>query len=344
LFKAYFVFYCQAAAGNIAKKLSLLRNGGDDLIASTSNATAAGLRSRESDLEQRLKAVGRTLTKLNTSLTATRDQRDVFKRYCSDIEAFLDEANSSLKYGSGTADDEAIGACIEEFTKLATQFVQKEASLETVNQLAYALPLSAESSDRVKRLNSRWQQLLADTKSQCRSLQKMLVSKQNFKEKCNDWLSFLNQVEKDLNVPLAGNYEALLKQKQNYETFENDLYSRQQTLFFILAEGREMMKDSQFAGNTELQSKLKRLDEQWQSIIEQTKRRRAGIMEAIAQWSKFHAQHALLQQRLLEAEESVESVDVLPYSLQWIKAQLYKYQVSSNFLYIKFVFLLINNK
>lgn len=325
-------FVLQDSTNRLARELMCLKNQGNQLIQSTGNVVAARLKLQESELDQRLDAVKQTISKLQINLATFGNQHSKFYDTCTDLEKFLESSSQSFNKldiaEPNELDGEAIDDRIKQLTRIATSFAQKETDLDLLNRLAHVHPLPPDSSKRVDNINSRWQGLLSGTKNKCRTLQRLLLSKQDFKEKCTDWLRFLCQVESDLNVPLAGNYEDLLEQKVSYEAFENDLYSRQQTFLFILAEGNQMVKNCSSTDADDLRFKLNQLDDQWQSIILRTNCRRANIADAITQWCRYQAQLDRLQQKLSEVEENLETVDSSVVTLQMLKTLQYKYQVS----------------
>lgn len=48
-------------------------------------------------------------------------------------------------------------------------------------------------------------------------LQAVLLQRQSFLEKCEMWLSFLNQTEEKLGSEISGNYQSLLEQQREHE-------------------------------------------------------------------------------------------------------------------------------
>ena len=66
-------------------------------------------------------------------------------------------------------------------------------------------------------MHYRWNTLSSDASERQRTLQASLLQQQNFNDKCEEWMLYLAQVEKDLAAPVAGNYPELLEQQTAFE-------------------------------------------------------------------------------------------------------------------------------
>jgi len=332
------------ASQRLRDKLAALCQTSSQLITSTSNVVAVNLKQHESDLNQRLVATERKLNKLCTRQAKLRDEYSEFTSNCVELSDFLTHVaayvSKLIDSGLTEQDDQTLAVCLKELSDLSLDFARRESVLERINQLAGSLRLTLDDSDQIHELNGRWRELLSSVKSKCRVLQRKLLTKQDFKEKCSDWLKFLSQVEIDQNIPLARNYETLLKQKIKYEVFESDLRSRQQSFLFILAEGNQIAANCTNTEANELRLKLNKLDDQWQSIILRINRRRANITDSLAQWIRYRAQADRLKEKLDEVEHDFVLVNADNLALEELKTQLHQWQTTKrSLMYLKPQFL-----
>lgn len=180
------------------------------------------LRSQELDLEQQLTSVKQSLANLKSGILVNNSEETKFLIVMDDVEKFLKGTEQTLhgidlNRDSSTGVDEIQRECTTKLKELLSRFREMHPTLESINRLAHSLPLTEQHSRHVQELNSRWRDLLNNTKEKMRLLQQWNLLKQDFHEKCNDWLRVLAQVEKDLNVRLSGNYEGLQRQRETFE-------------------------------------------------------------------------------------------------------------------------------
>jgi nesprin-1 len=86
--------------------------------------------------------------------------------------------------------------------------------LDEVNDLGYRLALDASDASQLLDLNHRWHQLSSDTQDRSKALQAALLAQQDFTSKCQTWMAFLANTERDLATQIAGNLADLLDQQR----------------------------------------------------------------------------------------------------------------------------------
>lgn len=135
------------------------------------------------------------------------------------------------------------------------KFSSMSPELERLNELGYRLPLNDSEIKRMQNLNRSWStgsaqtterfrydtfRFVDDTDSEtgctihctmknvlrlthlsnlfpCSKLQSFLLQQQTFLEKCETWMEFLVQTEKNLAVEISGNYQSLIEQQKAHE-------------------------------------------------------------------------------------------------------------------------------
>lgn len=204
---------------DFSNQLTALGQLSDQLTPHMDNATIINITARESSLNQRLTSMQQVLARHVRSLEEGLDKHSRFDTAYDNIDRFLSYADTILRMEdpNQSASEGDIRHRLDQFKSLSNQFTEKLSDLETVNMLGYRLSLNEADSMRMRRLNQRWYRLAGETSERYKRMQGYLLMQQSFSEKCEEWMLFLAQVEKDLASEIAGNYEALLEQQQAYE-------------------------------------------------------------------------------------------------------------------------------
>ncbi len=114
---------------------------------------------------------------------------------------------------------------LDDLKDVCKDFRHRQQDLDALNDLGYRLPLKKTDAERLHNLNNRWTTLSGDASDRQRTLQASLLQQQNFNDKCEEWMMYLAQVEKDLAAPVAGNYPELLEQQTAFEVGNFDSLS-----------------------------------------------------------------------------------------------------------------------
>ena len=209
----------QQDVDNFGGQLTSLSQLSDQLTPHMDNATIIQITARETALGQRLLNMQQALARHLQSLQDDLDKHSRFDSAFTNVDGFLAQADDILcsEDPNKSAEEPSIRERLDQFKNLAGQFTERQPDLETVNLIGYRLPLNEADSQRMRQLNQRWYNLAADTAERYKTMQSHLLLQQDFNQKCEEWMLFLAQVEKDLATDIAGNYESLLEQQQAYE-------------------------------------------------------------------------------------------------------------------------------
>jgi len=208
----------------ISAVLSMLQSLGhhsDELLVASDNATAVLVKVQESELGWRVTRMQQLLMscKSQFGLSYMQSQLSEFYQSCGEAERTYEQVETVLKETmlTGDADEVMLTTSVAQLDQSLLQLRGDQSSLETTIQLAYLLPLGSADSERLERLNSHSHALLCGTKDQCRAVREQLLTHCDNAQKCSEWLQFVAQIERELNSPMAGNFDALLTQRKTLE-------------------------------------------------------------------------------------------------------------------------------
>ena len=191
----------------------------EGMTKSMDTATVIQVTSQETSLSQRLLNMQQTLGKHIQNLDKDIDRYVEFEEHLQQIDASLAHADDVLSKEdpTKTSEEDELRHRLQELKELSQNFSTEQAVLEKLNELGYRLPLSEAESARLKQMNHRWLGLSGDTTERYRTLQHHMLLTQDFSQKCEEWMTYLCQVEKDLASPLAGNEEELKEQQALFQ-------------------------------------------------------------------------------------------------------------------------------
>ncbi|ELT88687.1 hypothetical protein CAPTEDRAFT_175674 [Capitella teleta] len=309
---------------NFAPKLTTLSQLSDQLTPCMDNATIIHITARESSLQQRLNTMQQSLNRQQKMLEEDLNRHARFDLAFKNVDQFLSQAEVILHTADpvSTADAADIRDRLEEFRVLSNKFTEKKSDLETVNLIGYRLSLGEADSQSMRQLNQKWYQLSSETSDRYKHMQSHLLLQQDFSQKCEEWMLFLAQVEKDLTAEVAGNYEALLEQQQAYEAFHQHLHTRQQILHSIIAEGTQMIANGDVEDKAGFERKLLLLDEQWRSVVNRAAQRKAILQSQVELWRRYNETLSQLKGKMNDVSESLASLEVRSAPLQRLKLML----------------------
>ncbi len=272
-------------------------------------------------LSQRLENMQQALTKHLRNLRLDLSKHSKFQDKYKTLETFLANVDAILSGNdpNRSAEEEVLRQRLGELQHLTSKFSHNQPDLDSINLIGYRLPLNDDDSTRLKQLNQRWYTLSADTSERYKTMQSHLLIQQDFQQKCEEWLTFLSQVEQDLAKDISGDYDTLLQQQRSYDTFDSEIYSRQQILHAILSEGHQMIQNGDVEDKVQFRQKLDMLETQWQGVLRQTRQRKSVIDNNVRQWQAYRDNLEHLQDRLQHIQAGLSSLDMAPAPLQQIK-------------------------
>ena len=104
-----------------------------------------------------------------------------------------------------------------------------------------------------------------------------------------------------------------------FQMFQNEIYSRQQILHAIIAEGRQMIRAGDVDDCGDFEHKLNTLEDQWHSVLRRSQQRRVVIDNLLHQWHAYRDNLEQINHRLDLVSESISDVDVQMAPLQKIR-------------------------
>jgi nesprin-1 len=142
-----------------------------------------------------------------------------FQNTYTTLDSFLANADDVLRGNdpNQSAEEELIETRIGQLRDLTKHFSYTQNDLDSLNLIGYRMPLSEDDSKRLKTLNQKWYSLSSDTAERFKTMQGHLLLQQDFSEKCQAWMSFLEQVENRLAAAVSGTYDGLLDQQKAHE-------------------------------------------------------------------------------------------------------------------------------
>lgn len=204
----------------VLSELQSLRQRSDELLVDGDSATAVLVKTTENELGWRVSCVQQLLTACQSNLASLWSSD--FEGACSEAERLCDRVEVILKDSAilpDDADEATLTVSSKHLDRSLVQLVGEQSPLEAANRQAYVLLLSATKLDRLQRLNYRSHDLLCRLKDRCREVRRrqLLTRCDDAQGKYDAWLQFVQQIELELNSPLAGNFDALQTQQKTLE-------------------------------------------------------------------------------------------------------------------------------
>ncbi|KAI8785249.1 nesprin-1, partial [Biomphalaria glabrata] len=316
----------QSELDNYQSQMSSLYHCTDLITKYLSPSTLSVIKSRNTALEQRMLGLRKQLNQQMSALTEDLSQLSRFSKAFEAVQKFLSTAEAVLRDEDPdrAAEEDVLKQRQTTLSELLSSFIIHYNKLDAVNDLGYRLALNDFDATRLKELNHKWQRLYGETNDRCRKLQEHLLVQQDFSAKCQTWMTFLAQTEKDLARELKGNLNDLKDQLRHFEHFESEAYSHQQVLYAIISDGMRMMRAGEVEDREEFQKKLNLLSDQWQSVSRRVHQRRVLIEELINHWNQLYILSRQLKEWLQEKEDNLKACEYESDSLHVIRTLIDK--------------------
>ncbi|XP_016407250.1 nesprin-1-like [Sinocyclocheilus rhinocerous] len=162
------------------------------------------------------------LVQMSLNKVGMRDYEG-FSKELHSLSHWSEEAEKVLKEPDPVGSPD-VSSVQEHMEKLKTQMLKLSSlspDLERLNELGYQLPLNDNEIKRLQNLNRSWSSNSARTIERFSKLQALVLQRQTFLEKCDAWMTFLNQTEEKLAAEISGNYQSLLDQQREHEDVTN---------------------------------------------------------------------------------------------------------------------------
>ncbi|XP_075718991.1 nesprin-1 isoform X3 [Rhinoderma darwinii] len=316
--------------------LAVLQETGEQLKQQVDSSASATILSDHLSLSQRLSVLDQALQRQQAILQAGVLDYETFVKSLEDLEMWLLEAGEVLngQDPNRSSDLSTIQERMEELKRQMLKFSSLAPDLDRLNELGYRLPLNDKEIKRMQCLNRTWTMVSSQTTERFSKLQSFLLHHQTFLEKCETWMEFLIQTEQKLAVEIPGNYQSLLEQQRAHELFQAEMFSRQQILHSIIADGQRLLEQGQVDDRDEFNLKLTLLSNQWQGVIRRAQQRRGIIDSQIRQWQRYREMAEKLRKWLVEMSyQPVTGLGSIPIPLQQARTLLDEVQLRDRVLH-----------
>uniref|UniRef100_W5MW17 Spectrin repeat containing, nuclear envelope 2a n=1 Tax=Lepisosteus oculatus TaxID=7918 RepID=W5MW17_LEPOC len=159
--------------------------------------------------------------------------------------------------------------------------------LQLLNELSYRVPLNDNAARRLQTLNRQWALASAQAVERCSVLQGQVLQQENFQQKCERWLSFLQAMEDNLAVDIAGCYPGLREQQRVHQRFQAEVAIGHQILHSVISEALLLLEKGEVEDRSDFILKLSQLKEQWQGAVHRAQQRKGLVDGLVRQWQLY---------------------------------------------------------
>ncbi|KAG9336608.1 hypothetical protein JZ751_002955 [Albula glossodonta] len=184
--------------------------------------------------------------------------------------------------------------------------------LDVLNELSYRLALSDPISRRLQTLNRQWALASAHALEQCSELQAEVLRQQSFEQKCESWMGFLQSMEDNLAIDVAGSYLG----------FQVEVSIGHQILHSVINEALKLLERGEVDDRSDFILKLSQLKEQWQGVVRRAQQRRALVEGLVRHWQLYTRSLKKLNRLLSDAHALLPPAGPLHCSLTQLHSSL----------------------
>ncbi|XP_068608267.1 nesprin-2-like [Brachionichthys hirsutus] len=201
------------------------------------------------------------------------------------------------------------------------------ADLELLNELSCSLMLGTGAALRLQHLNRCWADASARAKEACSELQTEALKRQNFQQKCESWMSFLQRMEDGLAVDVAGSYAGLRQQLGTLKRFQAELSTGHPSLHSVLTEALHLLQRGEVEDRNDFILKLAQLREHWQGVVLRADQRHLLVEGLVKHWHLYSCGLRKLQSFLVTTQGLLPAGGRARCSLQQLRRTLQNLQV-----------------
>ncbi|XP_043929496.1 nesprin-2 [Protopterus annectens] len=269
-----------------ATKVNLvqLSEAADKLAQEVDPVAQANINSEREDLSQRLSQLENALSLNLLKLQNETHQHEEFSKSLEALENCVNESREVLDELYSLRKE---GTDIDKFKTHMLHLSGLSQDLELLNDQTFTLPISDINIKRVQSLNQKWAQTTGTALERCSELQGMQLQKDNFVQNCENWNKFLEEMEANIAVDVAGCYKDLQKQQRMHERFQADVSAAHQILNSVITEVLQLMAKADVEDRCEFVSKVTLLKEQWYRVIQRVQQKKGFIDQLVQQWQHF---------------------------------------------------------
>ncbi|XP_029394931.1 dystonin isoform X8 [Mus pahari] len=225
---------------------------------------------------------------------------------------WVDIAGNKLATMSPIGTDlETVKQQIEELKQFKSEAYQQQIEMERLNhQAELLLKKVTEEVDRrtvqdpLTELKLIWDSLDERIVSRQHKLEGALLALGQFQHALDELLAWLTHTKGLLSEqkPVGGDPKAIEIELAKHHVLQNDVLAHQSTVEAVNKAGNDLIESSEGEEASNLQYKLRILNQRWQEILEKTDQRKQQLDSALRQAKGFHGEIEDLQQWLTDTE------------------------------------------
>ncbi|XP_051008985.1 dystonin isoform X1 [Acomys russatus] len=225
---------------------------------------------------------------------------------------WVDIAGNKLASMSPIGTDlETVKQQTEELKQFKSEAYQQQIEMERLNhQAELLLKKVREESDKhtvqdpLMELKLIWDSLDERIVSRQHKLEGALLALGQFQHALDELLAWLTHTKGLLSEqrPVGGDPKAIEIELAKHHVLQNDVLAHQSTVEAVNKAGNDLIASSAGEEASNLQYKLKILNQRWQDILEKTDQRKQQLDSALRQAKGFHGEIEDLQQWLTDTE------------------------------------------
>lgn len=208
-------------------------------------------------------------------------------------------------------DLETVKQQIEELKQFKSEAYQQQIEMERLNHQAELLLKKVTEEvdkhtvqDPLMELKLIWDSLDERIVSRQHKLEGALLALGQFQHALDELLAWMAHTKGLLSEqkPVGGDPKAIEIELAKHHVLQNDVLAHQSTVEAVNKAGNDLIASSAGEEASNLQYKLKILNQRWQDILEKTDRRKQQLDSALRQAKGFHGEIEDLQQWLTDTE------------------------------------------
>nr|AAK83383.1 bullous pemphigoid antigen 1-a [Mus musculus] len=225
---------------------------------------------------------------------------------------WVDIAGDKLATMSPIGTDlETVKQQIEELKQFKSEAYQQQMEMERLNhQAELLLKKVTEEADKhtvqdpLMELKLIWDSLDERIVSRQHKLEGALLALGQFQHALDELLAWLTHTKGLLSEqkPVGGDPKAIEIELAKHHVLQNDVLAHQSTVEAVNKAGNDLIESSEGEEASNLQYKLRILNQRWQDILEKTDQRKQQLDSALRQAKGFHGEIEDLQQWLTDTE------------------------------------------
>ncbi|XP_028631356.1 dystonin isoform X2 [Grammomys surdaster] len=225
---------------------------------------------------------------------------------------WVDIAGNKLATMSPIGTDlETVKQQIEELKQFKSEAYQQQIEMERLNHQAELLLKKVTEEvdkhsvqDPLMELKLIWDSLDERIVSRQHKLEGALLALGQFQHALDELLAWLTHTKGLLSEqkPVGGDPKAIEIELAKHHVLQNDVLAHQSTVEAVNKAGNDLIESSEGEEASNLQYKLRILNQRWQDILEKTDQRKQQLDSALLQAKGFHGEIEDLQQWLTDTE------------------------------------------